>query len=584
MTSGHYITTSTSVENWEALQRHLDSSPTWGWREYSITTEKQGQSFRVSDTSINKINTIINQYDYNSTRVERNVTQDVMGLNTGNSNAIILSNQMDSDLDYYFWWRALKFDNNGIPVSIEDVLVEAELNFVAVDKKGNANPPIDGTPNAFSPAIANLLKFGEIIQIDGVEYMLIDMRDFTENQDSGNITLPYATNVFTSIYNRAKINSIVGAVPEGFELVGSVTHTGVGNGTIDGNFKISDSVIAKSDGITIKYQIQPIDAGDPVKDYYKNGEIDVPGGHTYFSVTAVHETKDFDFHGDSVDVGPATTHTFDVPPLFKIDLTIDAGTNELNPDDPYHSKIIVNKESTLTADITLLGNTTVDQLAIPQAWKDNYEKLLKGDTLTFAHELSDLSIALKSVARITDTTTAILSGYPVGNHYFSATAYLYATGLTTDTPSGKYAEQTSTNNQYKDGCVWLEVIGGKLIIRTVWAEADDQEAGHNKDSLTIADVKVFKDHSSFHIASVIATDQTGGHDKVYNGVADAEDYMATVYLPYGYYAISTDNNGVYSAQSAEGIGSYEDHDYIIIIKITTKMLPFFRDCSDGGGQ
>jgi hypothetical protein len=141
--------------------------------------------------------------------------------------------------------------------------------------------------------------------------------------------------------------------------------------------------------------------------------------------------------------------------------------------------------------------------------------------------------------------------------------------------------------------VYLRIIGGKLIIRSIWDTTNTNKALNNKDALHVVDVKVTdtlkSSNNTFHVASGIAEIGAADlYDKVYNQVPNGKVFEATAYIPYGYAV----DKVLYTAQKVGSLTTkptywdgtnlvpYNDNDYIIIITVTTEMLPFYRDCSD----
>jgi hypothetical protein len=328
---------------------------------------------------------------------------------------------------------------------------------------------------------------------------------------------------------------------------------------------------------------------------------------------------------------PSFISSIAIPPLFEVDLEIngfDKSTGNVTP--PYEAEILYGGGAELIPKLYIYGTnspvgfntTTIDNIdtyyvpmmengnpvdcEIPFEWTkyydlDEYEFIwtyggkvnvnsFSSNSYEAAFIDDDFSDYADYMANLTNPFTITpwkdsilqIQNLPIGEYEFKLTATMI-----TDSPY-----YTASSNP-----VYLRIKGGKLIIRSVWApdtalNSGDpyQEAPNNMidGQLQFVDVTVTKydTDKKFHVASKINDADIGAdfsdNDRVYVGVDDVELYTIednfTAYVPYGYTATIAD------PIEATGYGSYNGDDYtdddrIIIITVTTKKLPFYRDCA-----
>jgi hypothetical protein len=327
----------------------------------------------------------------------------------------------------------------------------------------------------------------------------------------------------------------------------------------EGKVDYTGFINTESNGATVEYTSIPVssdfDSFDLIQSIPKDG--DTPADHIILP-------------GNSISI----------PPLFYVRLEVET----VNPADaltgsvpPYHVKTQVSKQSKLTPvfyiEETTISFTSYDcseevenylsqygVVGVNWDWSAWYKTALY-EAEWIEEPTNPAALNLPATKGI--VTNPTVTANTVGIYKISIRAYM--TGYDFDCLSSDY-EYTI-----------IEIVNGKLIIRTI---RGTQNTPENKDNVNSVNVKITTPGSSpitFQTASIInEADAITFIDRVYENVYDADKYKQgnfDVYVPYGYNAAWSD------PKDAAGIGSYTTGDYIIIITVTTEKLPFYRDCS-----
>jgi hypothetical protein len=426
---------------------------------------------------------------------------------------------------------------------------------------GTANPR---NFNAFSPILANLWYIGRVENINGVNYMLINI-NHAINPQNGQYHFTYATTPVTTDFNTAQINRIEDAIPTGFELV---PNSSIQTSVMDIGSLNEISTLRFVGESWIRYRIRPANAGTST-DSCISGRNDVSAGDTRFNVTIWNAAGNAS--NGTTTGSPAVPNTFDVPPLFQIGMTIAGNTQSAKAsamrNDDYYATITSHKDDSaaLKPILQIYGKKTpvsveavAEEYEIPKEWEKYYDP-------------TEYDI---SVTVVRTEGTGPLPTIQADNIVEDAQAGIYEITFSARMIKDHNYYPMVGNNPLTTK-VTLEVI--PHIIYRLKVEVEFLSQNGYKVSLDTADVAIKRTAVEARFAGTHGSSRT----YIVEDLDTLNAYTVDVYVPYGYHAeADNDIKAKDSDAKPEEINGVAEDSVVtrtITVRVNPVTLPFYRD-------